>query len=85
MVGAEYIGLGSKPVTVPADFEAVPIESVQDSLQDLFGHYLDPANGFTAQVARESQGDYSDYDHLSRGGEWDLTTPAQTLKVGDHE
>lgn len=85
VVGAEYIGLGSKPVTVAADFEAVPIEGVQESLHSLFTQYLDPTKGFTAQVARESQGDYSDYDHLSRGGEWDLTTEAETLKVGDHE
>lgn len=84
VVGAEYIGLGSKPKTVPADFEAVPIETVQESLHRLFMTYLDPQTGFTAQVAREKQGDYSPYDHLSRGGEWDLTMSAPKMLVGDH-
>lgn len=84
VVGAEYIGLGSKPITVPADFDAVPIEGVQESLHTLFMKFLDPETGFAAQVARESQGDYSDYDHLSRGGEWDLTMTPTILKVGDH-
>ncbi|WP_138466866.1 double-strand break repair protein AddB [Poseidonocella sp. HB161398] len=85
VVGAEYIGLAARPETVPADLEKIPVELVPESLHRLFTRFLDPATGFTAQVARESQGEWSDYDHLSRGGEWDLTQHAETLKVGDHE
>ncbi|MBE3639923.1 PD-(D/E)XK nuclease family protein, partial [Mangrovicoccus algicola] len=84
VVGAEYIGLAARPETVPADLEKIPVELVPESLHRLFTRFLDPATGFTAQVARESQGEWSDYDHLSRGGEWDLTQHAEVLKVGDH-
>ena len=85
VVGAEYIGLSNTPQTVPADFDKLPIELIPESLHRLFTRFLDPASGFTAQIAREKQGEWSDYDHLSRGGEWDLTMPAVTLRVGDHE
>ena len=84
VAGAEYIGLGSTPKTVAADFDAVPLDTVQESLHALFTKYLNPEQGYTAQVARETMGDYSDYDHLSRGGEWDTTQEAMTIKVGDH-
>lgn len=85
IAGAEYIGLGSTPKVVPADFEGVPLEKVRQSLTDLIRAYQNPAKGYTAHVARETMGAWSDYDHLSRGGEWTLSEHAVTIPVGYDE
>lgn len=68
---AEFIGLGSSPKTVPAPLEETPPEQVWRELADLIGAYLSPDQGFTARRAMFLDTDISDYDHLSRYGEWD--------------
>jgi ATP-dependent helicase/nuclease subunit B len=39
----------------------------------LMASYSRPGQGYTARRALESVRDVSDYDHLSRFGEWDMT------------
>jgi hypothetical protein len=36
-------------------------------------HYADLTTGYTARRAMHSKDDQSDYDQLSRFGEWDIT------------
>jgi ATP-dependent helicase/nuclease subunit B len=35
--------------------------------------YAQPGQGYTARRALEKTSDASDYDHLSRHGEWEMT------------
>ncbi|MEM8553305.1 MAG: double-strand break repair protein AddB [Pseudomonadota bacterium] len=85
VLGAEYLGLGTGAPVRPADFDAVPLDKVAAGLSELLSQMLDPDWGFAAQVARESTQEYSDYDHLSRAGEWDLSAESTLLRVGGSE
>ena len=49
------------------------IDTTWAKFQRLIARYLDPATGYTARRALRSMRDKSDYDHLSRYGEWDLS------------
>ncbi|OOY29524.1 double-strand break repair protein AddB [Thioclava sp. L04-15] len=51
-------------------------ETPEDSwvkLEELIARYLRPSQGFTARRAMQKARDISDYDQLSRFGEWDIT------------
>ena len=41
-----------------------------DRLRALIAYYQDPAAGFTARLRPQKLSYASDYDHLSRKGEW---------------
>lgn len=68
--------------------EALEIEGlwrprqVMQDLAALIHFYDDPDNGYTARRAPELLQYASDYDHLSRFGEWDDTSTPERMKVG---
>lgn len=49
------------------------VEETWTRLQGLIARYLSPSQGFAARRAMQMSRDISDYDHLSRFGEWDIT------------
>ena len=68
-----YIGLGAKP-----EFKAFPLTSgeiaeIWGDFSALIGAWHDPEQGYTARRAMQKLTDRSDYDHLSRLGEWSVT------------
>ena len=57
---------------VPAPLDKAPIELVYAGLETLFGKWNMPTTGYSARMAMFSKDDASDYDHLSRFGEWTM-------------
>jgi RecB family exonuclease len=70
---ATYIGL-TPQVLVPAPLEDVPTAVVWDELRVLMQRWADHSRGYTARMTPKLMKYASDYDHLSRYGEWDDTT-----------
>jgi ATP-dependent helicase/nuclease subunit B len=77
-----YVGLGGKLVLVETDITEAMIDALRDDLAKLVAAYLDHAQGFTARRALQKDNQVSDYDHLSRFGEWTMQDAALTLPVG---
>jgi ATP-dependent helicase/nuclease subunit B len=77
-----YVGLGGKLVLVETDMTEAMINALRDDLAKLVAAYLNPAQGFSARRALQKDSESSDYDHLSRFGEWTMQDAAQTLPVG---
>lgn len=71
IAGLEYIGLGSggkvQIVNASADF----VDDIWDGFCALVAAYDMPETGYTARARMEKRTDFSDYDHLSRLGEWE--------------
>ena len=80
-----YISLGnpSSSRDEPLDVDGVwrPSGVLQD-LAALIRCYEDPDRGYTARRAPQHLRYASDYDHLSRYGEWDDTAAPETIAVG---
>ena len=74
----EYIGLSAARETREVETEDGSLTDTWTGLIDLLGAYMDPGLGYPARD-RMTERDYpSDYDHLSRYGEWseaDLPVP----------
>jgi ATP-dependent helicase/nuclease subunit B len=79
---ALYIGLGSAPKVVPVDLPPGAGARVWEEFRLLLQSYADPERGYTSRRAMMLTSDKSDYDHLSRFGEWDVTDPPVLLPVG---
>ncbi len=77
-----YVGLGGKLALVETEITRAMIDRLRDDLATLIAAYLDPAQGFTARRALQMDNQTSDYDHLSRFGEWTMQDAAVTLPVG---
>ena len=73
MARAVFIGLGSTPEEVDAPLDDHPPEKVWAEFAKLVSAYLDAGQGFTARRALFKEDDPTDYDQLSRFGEWDTT------------
>jgi len=71
--GISYIQLGGEGKTENRDFLPGFARETWVGFVDLIGRYLRGERGFTARLAMERTGNASDYDHLSRHGEWDAT------------
>ncbi len=83
-VGAmTYVGLRGKTVQIDPD-EHPPDRTLAD-LRRLLTAWLDPARGYMARARIERTTDETDYDHLSRLGEWDHATPATPQPVGQEQ
>ncbi|MCB1372227.1 MAG: double-strand break repair protein AddB [Rhodobacteraceae bacterium] len=65
----ELIGLGSRK-TLSLDADPAAISETLDRLRQLIATYQNPATGFTARLRPQRLSYASDYDHLSRHGEW---------------
>jgi hypothetical protein len=72
-----YVGLkaGVRPVEI--DLDPGEVTEVWREFRRLIAAYADPRTGYTARRAMMKDTDASDYDHLSRFGEWDVTHDAQ--------
>ena len=80
-----YISLGrpenSRDEPLDVDGQWRPDTVLQD-LATLIARYDNPATGYTARRAPHLLLYESDYDHLSRYGEWDDTTAPELIEVG---
>lgn len=85
VAGATYVGLGANPKAEPVDVDPLALDAVWAGLARLVTVYLDPATGFAARRAMHRAAFASDYDQLSRFGEWDMTDDSVLLPVGDHD
>lgn len=70
---AVFISLGAGLQEVSAPLEDEPPAQVLAELRQLIAAYQAPEQGFTARRMMEKDGFGSDYDLLSRFGEWDVT------------
>lgn len=78
---ATYVGLGSSPKAESVDVDIGTLDRVWGGLSKLIATYMDPQTGYSARRAMHKSAFGSDYDQLSRFGEWDMTDKAQTLPV----
>ena len=74
---ATFVGLGSKPVEVPAPLDEETPQEVLAGLRALLARYLDEGQGFTARRMVQTDAFAGNYDQLARFGEWDGTSPAR--------
>lgn len=85
VAAATYVGLGSNPKAEPVDVSPEGLDRVWAGLARLIATYQDPATGYTARRAMFKSAFDSDYDPLSRHGEWDMADVAVRLPVGASE
>jgi ATP-dependent helicase/nuclease subunit B len=77
-----YIGLGSSPKVLQTDITPEKLGQTWERLMALILRYQQQGTGYTARRALFEDGVETDYDHLSRHGEWDGSQPAQAVDVG---
>lgn len=77
-----YIHLGGAGACRQLNLEDGDVERSWAGLQRLLARYLSPDQGFAARRALQMARDRSDYDHLSRFGEWDITDLPSPEDVG---
>jgi len=82
---AEFIGVGAKFKSEPADITPEALREHRARLEKLLRIYLHPDQGFTARRALKKDTDSGQYDQLARLGEWQVTEAAQVIPVGDHD
>lgn len=73
VAGAAFIGVNAAMKNVPAPLDESPPDHVWARLETLFANWHELNRGYTARLALFSKTDQSDYDHLSRYGEWDTS------------
>nr|WP_281496138.1 double-strand break repair protein AddB [Marivita sp. S6314] len=76
---ARYISLGGEGKEVPAPLDECPPDRTLAMLNTLIEAYRDPDTGYTARNKMHKDVFGSDYDQLSRYGEWDASNPAQKV------
>lgn len=77
-----YVGLGSKPKVEETEITPQITDEAWEGLIALVSHYARPGAGYTARRAVLKERFEGDYDHLSRHGEWDTTSPPSPETVG---
>lgn len=80
-----HIGLGSTPKVSSHMMNDTVLADTWSGLAELVDRYRDPTLGYKARRALTKTSDRSDYDHLSRFGEWNESTPPTLIKVGRHD
>lgn len=78
-----YIGLGGTPKEVSNPLENDLVADTHDGLITLVDSYARRSQGYSPRRALPDSAAHSDYDHLSRFGEWGLTDLPQHLRVGN--
>ena len=68
-----YVGLKAELAEETTDLQPGEVGEVWAEFGRLMASYARAGQGYTARRALESVRDASDYDHLSRFGEWDMT------------
>ena len=71
VLAATFIGVNTTMKNSEAPLDKHPPEQVWGELEELFAAWHEIDRGYTARIALFSKSDISDYDHLSRFGEWD--------------
>ncbi len=84
--GLEYIGLREAKTKGEGIIRSVALEhkatsKTWDDLRRLIVAYHDPQKGYTARLRMQMTVDVSDFDHLSRRGEWEDGDDAKTIQV----
>jgi ATP-dependent helicase/nuclease subunit B len=77
-----FVGLKAELMTVETEMEPGQAGAVWDQFVLLMGEYARPDQGYTARRALMKETDASDYDLLSRFGEWDQTDDPQPEDMG---
>ncbi|MGD9916576.1 MAG: double-strand break repair protein AddB [Paenirhodobacter sp.] len=77
-----YLRLGGAGETRDLGFGAEEIRETWDKLGRLIARYGNRAQGYAARRALQHSLEQSDYDHLSRFGEWELSDRAKGEDVG---
>jgi len=70
IAGLSHLRIGPVNEEKAVKPDAWDLDDLKPRMGGLFARYLDPGQGFTARRAMEKTTDASDYDHLSRFGEW---------------
>ncbi|MFV0293014.1 MAG: double-strand break repair protein AddB [Paracoccus sp. (in: a-proteobacteria)] len=83
--GISYIQLGGDGKTHSRKYSAEAAERTWNGFIALARYYLQQRQGFTARRALRKSSDISDYDHLSRFGEWGMGDMPVRMWVGDHD
>ncbi len=73
---AAFIGLGSSQKEENAPFDEEPLSEAWGKFKSLISTYRNPDQGYTPRRALFSTSDISDYDQLSRYGEWEIADSA---------
>ncbi|MEL6570478.1 MAG: double-strand break repair protein AddB [Pseudomonadota bacterium] len=79
--GAAFLGIKEDGKVVPAPLDETDTTAIYSGLVSLFGRWADPSLGFTARTAMFTRDQASDYDHLSRFGEWTMAQPPMTVTL----
>ncbi len=77
-----YVGVKGDLKEEASDMEPGQVVTVWQEFGRLIERYARPTQGYTARRAMFETKDVSDYDHLSRYGEWDQTSEAKPEDVG---
>ena len=77
-----YLGLGSSPKPEMTEITAALLAQTRQQFETLIAAYLDDKKGFAARRMLLMERDVSDYDHLSRYGEWVMQDAPRVLHVG---
>lgn len=80
---AAFVGLGSTFKEKPVSTGAEDLARHRREFVTLVRQYRQPEQGFTALRAPDFERNSGDFDALSRRGEWEVTDPAVTIRVGD--
>lgn len=78
---ARYISLAGDGTEVPAPLKDCPPERTIAMLKSLIEAYRDPETGYTARNRMHKDTFGSDYDQLSRFGEWTASDPATKVRL----
>lgn len=70
---AAFLGINKDMKTVPAPLEDTPPDQVWDEFGTLLHKWQQRSRGYTARMAMFTTKDISDFDHLARFGEWDIS------------
>jgi len=70
---AAFIGLGGSGLYRPAPFGEESVQAAWEKFKNLIAAYGEKDQGYTPRRALFKAKDFSEYDQLSRFGEWDIT------------
>ncbi|AZL59431.1 double-strand break repair protein AddB [Tabrizicola piscis] len=71
-----FVGVKAAFKTVENTLQPGEVDEVWEKFGALMARYARATQGYTARRAMKTVKDVSDYDHLSRYGEWDMTADA---------
>ncbi|OYW58055.1 MAG: double-strand break repair protein AddB [Rhodobacterales bacterium 12-65-15] len=71
-----FVGLKAELKLSQTTLVGGEIDDIWEEFTQLIASFAKADQGYTARRAMEKQTDVSDYDHLSRFGEWDMTSVA---------